>query len=45
MANDPNDVPPADDPDLASLEARLAKARRTEDARTADPKAPMVDVF
>jgi ATP synthase protein I len=41
VANDPNDVPRADDPDLASLEARLAKARQDEVDRTAEPKAPM----
>ena len=41
MANDPNDVPPAEDPSLTSLEARLEKARQTEAERTAEPKAPM----
>jgi ATP synthase protein I len=41
VANDPNDVPPADDPELASLEARLAKARQAEADRTAEPRAPM----
>lgn len=41
MANDPDDTPRADDPDLASLEARLAKARQTEAERTAEPRAPM----
>lgn len=41
MANDPSDLPPAGDPELSSLEARLAKARQTEADRTAEPKAPM----
>ena len=41
MAKDPNDVPGGDDPELASLEARLAKARQVEAERTAEPKAPM----
>jgi ATP synthase protein I len=41
VANDPNDVPRADDPELSSLEARLAKARQAEAERTAEPKAPM----
>ena len=41
MAQDPNDVPGADDPELNSLEARLEAARKTEAERTAEPKAPM----
>lgn len=41
MAQDPNDVPGAEDPELSSLEARLEAARRTEAERTAEPKAPM----
>jgi ATP synthase protein I len=41
VANDPSDVPPADDPNLSSLEARLEKARKAEVERTAEPKAPM----
>lgn len=41
MAQDPNDVPEAEDPALNSLEARLEAARRTEAQRTAEPKAPM----
>jgi ATP synthase protein I len=41
VANDPNDVPRADDPDPATLEARLAKAREAEAERTAEPKAPL----
>ena len=41
MANDPNDLPRAEDPELSSLEARLAKARQAEAQRTTEPKAPM----
>jgi ATP synthase protein I len=41
VANDPNDIPPAEDPNLTSLEARLEKARQAEVERTAEPKAPM----
>ena len=41
MAQDPNDVPGAEGPELNSLEARLEKARQVEAKRTAEPKAPM----
>ncbi len=46
MAHDPNDAPkPAveEDPALDSLEARLAAARKAEDARLAKDHAPMAD--
>lgn len=42
MTHDPNDLPGgAEDPELASLEARLETARRVEAERTAAPSAPM----
>ena len=47
MAHDPNDAPPqqpvAEDPALDSLEARLAAARKAEDARLAKEHAPVQD--
>ena len=40
---DPNTLPPAEDPALGSLQARLDAARRSEDERLAREHAPLRD--
>lgn len=40
-SNDFQDAPSAPDPDLASLDQRIAKARAAEDARTTGPLGGM----
>ena len=42
MANDPDNAPIGEDPQLDSLEERIAAARKTEDARVAKEHAPIV---
>ena len=44
MANDPDNAPIGEDPQIDSLEQRIAAARKTEDARMAKEHAPMRDV-
>ena len=40
MANDPDNTPIGEDPQLESLEERIAAARRTEDERVAREHDP-----
>jgi ATP synthase protein I len=42
VANDPDNAPLGEDPQLDSLEERIAAARTAEDARTAQEHAAMV---
>ena len=42
MANDPDNAPIGEDPQLESLEERIAAARKTEDERVAQEHAPIV---
>ena len=42
MANDPDNAPIGEDPQLESLEERIAAARRAEDERVAKEHAPVV---
>ena len=44
MANDPDNAPIGEDPQLDSLEQRIAAARKTEDERVAQEHAPVRDV-
>ena len=43
MANDPENAPIGEDPQLGSLEDRIAAARKTEDDRLAKEHAPVRD--
>ena len=43
MANDPENAPVGQDPQLDSLEQRIGAARRAEDQRLAQEHAPMRD--
>jgi ATP synthase protein I len=43
VANDPDNAPLGEDPQLDSLEDRIAAARKTEDERMANEHAPMRD--
>jgi ATP synthase protein I len=42
VANDPDNAPIGEDPQLESLEERIAAARRAEDERVAKEHAPVV---
>ena len=42
MANDPENAPIGEDPQLDSLESRIASARKVEDDRIAREHAPVV---
>ena len=42
VANDPDNAPIGEDPQLESLEERIAAARKTEDERVAQEHAPIV---
>ena len=42
VANDPDNAPIGEDPQLESLEERIAAARKTEDERVAKEHAPIV---
>jgi len=42
VANDPDNAPIGEDPQLDSLEDRIAAARKAEDERTAQEHAPVV---
>ena len=44
MANDPENAPIGEDPQLESLEERIAAARHAEDQRTAQEHAPVVNI-
>jgi ATP synthase protein I len=44
VANDPENAPIGEDPKLESLEERIAAARKTEDERTAQEHAPVVNI-
>jgi len=44
VANDPDNAPIGEDPQLESLEERIAAARKVEDARMAREHVPMRDV-
>nr|WP_166175365.1 AtpZ/AtpI family protein [Altererythrobacter segetis] len=43
MANDPDNAPIGEDPQIDSLEQRIAAARKTEDARIAKDHVPYAD--
>ena len=43
MANDPENAPVGQDPQIDSLEQRIGAARRAEDQRLAQEHAPMRD--
>jgi F0F1-type ATP synthase assembly protein I len=43
VANDPENAPVGEDPQIASLEGRIAAARKTEEHRVAQEHGPMRD--
>jgi len=44
VANDPENAPIGEDPQLESLEERISAARKAEDRRTAQEHAPLVNI-